>query len=104
MSNLHLEEDASAPLAGEGGISARMHHTIRDAREVVKLPVIDDDLQDHFTALSHSYAESHEPSSAMTILTSEESRVMYQHDFPSLISNACLMQSGIRYLRHSSVN
>ena len=104
VSNLHLEEDASAPLAGEGGISARMHHTIRDAREVVKLPVIDDDLQDHFTALSHSYAESHEPSSAMTILTSEESRVMYQHDFPSLISNACLMQSGIRYLRHSSVN
>ena len=104
--NLSLpeEEDAPVPLTSEGEVSTRMHCTIRDAREVVKLPVIDDDLQDHFTALSHSYTEHHEPSLAMTILSAEKSYAMHQQDFPSLINNACLVQSGLQYLRHNSNN
>ena len=102
--NLPEEEDAPIPLTSEGEVSTRMHCTIRDAREVVKLPVIDDDLQDHFTALSHSYTENHEPSLAMTILSTEESHAMHQQDFPSLINNACLVHSALQYLRHNSNN
>ena len=100
ISDLDPEEDLQAPLTIQKGALTREHHTTRDAREVVKLPTIDTDLQDHFTSLSQSYTENHESNAAMTASSISGMRITHQTDFPSLVNNACLLQSGLRYLEH----
>ena len=90
-----VEEDPHLLLDLQGS-SAREHLTTRDAREVTKIPIIDDDLTGHFQDLSERFMDvntSEEITTQSVNLTQTET--LRPDEMHCLLANACLLDSGL---------
>ena len=98
--DLTLED--SVPTSGLDN-SLREHTTTRDAREVVKLPVVSDDLQGHFENLAQTFSAEHVSNNELTkdLQGSTSKRlpclVCAGLDNDQLITSAYLLEAGVLY-------
>ena len=110
------DEEELSPLLEWNDSTVKKHETTRDAREVVKIPVIDNDLVDHFQSLSDNFLSSNSPAEVLvsnsnndddltlTEITTSLIQEPMSNSSAHLITDACLLETGLTVRDHIMSN